>query len=92
LAADRVAAATILKQLFQDSRQRGDLSLEIAYIYCDLDDKDQAFARLEKAYWDREGGLIFLNSFLYFEPIRSDPRFADLGRRVGLPPVERSRK
>jgi TolB-like protein/DNA-binding winged helix-turn-helix (wHTH) protein/Tfp pilus assembly protein PilF len=87
LAGDRADAARILKQLLQDSRQRGDLSLEIASIYCDLNDKDQAFAWFEKAYQDREGGLIFLNSFLYLESIRSDPRFADLARRVGLPPT-----
>jgi TolB-like protein/DNA-binding winged helix-turn-helix (wHTH) protein/Tfp pilus assembly protein PilF len=86
LAGDRASATKILKQLLQDSRQRGDLSLEIAGIYSDLHDTDQAFAWLEKAYQDREGGLLFLNSPFYFQSIRPDPRFADLVQRVGLGP------
>lgn len=86
LAGDRSGAAKILQQLIQDSHKRGDLSLEIAYIYADLGDREQAFAWLEKAFQDREGGLLFLNSPLYFAPIRSDPRFADLVQRVGLGP------
>jgi TolB-like protein/DNA-binding winged helix-turn-helix (wHTH) protein/Tfp pilus assembly protein PilF len=85
IAGDRAAATKILKQLLQDSRQRGDLSLEIAYIYSELHDRDQAFVWLEKAFQDREGGLLFLNTPLYFQPIRSDPRFADMVRPIGLP-------
>jgi len=51
-----------------------------------LDDKDQAFAWLEKAFAERSAGLTFLKAEPMFDPIRSDPRFQDLLRRVGFAP------
>jgi tetratricopeptide (TPR) repeat protein len=86
LSGDRASAENVLKRLLEDSRQRGDLALEIAYIYCDLGERDQTFAWLEKAFQNREGGLLLLKSPLYFQPIRSDRRFTDLVQRVGLTP------
>lgn len=52
--------------------------------YLGLGDKEQAFYWLEQAYKERSNILQFLKSHPYFDPIRSDPRFADLIRRVGL--------
>ena len=57
----------------------------IAVIYTDLGDKDQAFAWLEKAYQDRSPNLVGLKSSVRWEPLRSDPRYGELLRRVGLP-------
>lgn len=52
--------------------------------YLGLDDKEQVFYWLEQAYKEQSNILQFLKSHPYFDPIRDDPRFADLVRRVGL--------
>ena len=57
----------------------------IAHFYGELDDKDRAFAWLEKCY-EQHGDLQFLKvDPLWSDNLRSDPRFADLVRRMGLP-------
>jgi tetratricopeptide (TPR) repeat protein len=55
-------------------------------LYLALGEKDQALAWLEKAYDERSDFLVFLGQDPLFDNLRSDPRFADLARRVGLPP------
>ena len=52
--------------------------------YLGLGDNEQAFYWLERAYKEQSNILQFVKSHPYFDPIRSDPRFADLARRVGL--------
>jgi TolB-like protein/Tfp pilus assembly protein PilF len=52
--------------------------------YLGLGDNEQAFYWLEQAYKEQSNILQFLKSHPYFDPIRGDPRFADLVRRVGL--------
>jgi eukaryotic-like serine/threonine-protein kinase len=56
-----------------------------ATVYCGLGDKDQAFAWLEKGYQQRDFWITFLKGEPLFDPLRSDPRFQDLIRRVGFP-------
>jgi TolB-like protein/DNA-binding winged helix-turn-helix (wHTH) protein/Tfp pilus assembly protein PilF len=56
---------------------------EIATIYASLGDTDQAMNWLEKAYEERFNPGVLLRPG--FDPLRSDPRFQDLLRRVGLP-------
>ncbi len=58
---------------------------QVAALYVFLGDKDQAFAWLEKAYAARSTYMVSFRSDPTFAPLRSDPRFADLWRRVGLP-------
>ena len=58
----------------------------MAILYVPLGDKEQAIASLEKAYQEHEGGLRYLKTGTSFDPLRSDPRFQDLLRRIGLPP------
>ncbi len=55
----------------------------IASIHGFLGDKDHAFAWLEKAYTVRDGMDNLADPT--WDPLRSDPRFADLVRRAGLP-------
>lgn len=57
-----------------------------AVIYIGLGDRDRAFEWLEKAYQERNMGLTFLKLDPFFDPLRSDPRFAHLLRCMGLPP------
>ena len=59
----------------------------VAYIYIALGDKDRAFAWLDKAYQQRSGIIGFLQIEPKFDPLRSDPRFQDLERRMGLAPL-----
>jgi hypothetical protein len=60
-------------------------------IYAGLDEKDQAFACLEKAYTRHEQGFVVMNREPMFDPLRSEPRFADLLRRINLPVDSASR-
>ncbi len=52
--------------------------------YVELGDYDQAFAWLELAYREQSNILMFLRVGPFFDPVRNDPRFKDLLRRVGL--------
>ena len=52
--------------------------------YLGLGENDQAFAWLEQAYKEHSNILQFVKVHPYFDPIRGDPRFAELVRRVGL--------
>ena len=52
--------------------------------YLGLGDSDQAFAWLERAYQEQSNILLFLKVHPFFDPVRDDPRFKDLVRRVGL--------
>ena len=53
--------------------------------YLAIGDNEQAFAWLERAYQEKSEILAYLKVESFFDPLRSDPRFADLVRRVGLP-------
>jgi len=61
------------------------LSYQIAEIYIGLGHKDQAFQWLEKAYEDRSEWLTWIAIEPKLDPIRGDPRFAELLRRMNLP-------
>ena len=57
---------------------------DLALVHAGLGDKDKAFAWLDKAYEERSFGLINLKVEPRFDSLHSDPRFADLLRRIGL--------
>jgi serine/threonine protein kinase/TolB-like protein/Tfp pilus assembly protein PilF len=61
-------------------------SVRIACVYVGLGDKERAFEWLEKGYAGRSDHLTQLKTDPMFDSLRSDQRFADLLRRVGLPP------
>lgn len=60
-------------------------SFLMAFIYSQLNDREGAFRWLEKAATERNWCVMYLKTDPIWDPIRSDPRFADLIRRVGLP-------
>jgi serine/threonine-protein kinase len=59
--------------------------VRLARVYAALGDRDQAFAWLEKAYAEHSDALGSIKSGPTFDTLRSDPRFVDLTRRIGLP-------
>jgi TolB-like protein/DNA-binding winged helix-turn-helix (wHTH) protein/Flp pilus assembly protein TadD len=52
--------------------------------YLGLGDKDEAFVWFERAYEEQSNILIYIKVFPLFDPLRGDPRFQNLVRRVGL--------
>ncbi len=55
-------------------------------VYLGLGENEQAFAWLDEAYKERSNMLQFVKVHPLMDPLRNDPRFADLVRRVGLAP------
>ncbi len=58
---------------------------QIAGLYADLGDKDHAVAWLNTAYQEHDTSLVGLRTDFTMDSLRSDPRYADLVRRIGLP-------
>ena len=63
----------------------GTIEVNIAGLYARLGENDQAFEWLEKAYAHRADEILRLKEELDFDNIRSDPRYADMLGRIGLP-------
>ena len=59
---------------------------EIALVYSVLGERQKAFAWLEKAYEQHDTQMINLKVDPQYDPLRSDPRFQDLLRRMNFPP------
>jgi tetratricopeptide (TPR) repeat protein len=83
---DRSQALWVLEELRALSKQRFVSAYYFALVYAGMGEKDQAFAWLEKACEERAGQVVFLKVDVEWDPLRSDPRFAGLVRRVGLQP------
>jgi TolB-like protein/DNA-binding winged helix-turn-helix (wHTH) protein/Tfp pilus assembly protein PilF len=82
----RSQAFRVLEQLRAASKQRYVPALSFAIVYVGLGEKEKAFLWLEKAYDERTNSLAYLKVQATWDTLRSDPRFADLVRRIGLPP------
>ncbi len=54
----------------------------VAQLYADLGDRENAFRWLVRAFQARAGGMIFLNTSRWWNPIRDDPRFREIAGRV----------
>jgi Flp pilus assembly protein TadD len=85
-------AHRILDQLNELSKRSYVPPTFIAAVYAGLEENDRAFQWLEKAYNERDDGLIYLNSAAPWARLRSDARFASLVRRVGLPQASAGRQ
>jgi TolB-like protein/Tfp pilus assembly protein PilF len=78
-------ARAILPMLKEDVTKTGVGRYEIALVYSGLNEKDNAFEWLEKAYQAHDKSLTYLKIDPCLDPLRSDPRLKDLEKRVGLP-------
>ena len=85
MAGRRAEARKVIDELEQLSKRKYVSPYFIAVIYSGLGERDQTFAWLEKAYQERHPYMTLIGVEPVFDPVRSDPRFADLVRRVGLP-------
>lgn len=85
VAGRRAEARRLLEELKARSKQGYVPWFYLAGIYAGLGDKDQAFANLEKAYEQHEQGLAVMNREPMFDPLREDPRYRELLRRMRYP-------
>jgi TolB-like protein/DNA-binding winged helix-turn-helix (wHTH) protein/Flp pilus assembly protein TadD len=81
----RAEAVQLLSDLIRRSEPRNSHASEIAMIYAALGDRDHAMTWLERGYEERINPGVLLRPG--FDPLRSDPRFQGLVRRMGLNPA-----
>jgi TolB-like protein/DNA-binding winged helix-turn-helix (wHTH) protein/Tfp pilus assembly protein PilF len=81
----RAEARAALARSLQLSQGKQVSSGAVALTYAALGEKNESFQWLEKAYTDRSSFMTSLKYWSVFDPLRSDPRYTDLLRRVGLP-------
>jgi len=84
VAGKRDEAQKILDELKELSKQHYVSPFDFALIYVGLGDKDRAFEWLNKTYEENPYRIGFLKVNPRFDSLRSDPRFADLLRRMKL--------
>jgi tetratricopeptide (TPR) repeat protein len=82
---DKGAAERVIAGLREESERRYVNQYEVALIYVGLGQIDQAFEWLDEAFRARSDQLIYLNVDPRLDSIRSDSRFTELVRRVGIP-------
>lgn len=85
LAGRRSDAEQVLQGLLGRARKSYVSPFDIALIYAALGEKDTAFTWMEKAVEERSTWLVYSKWEPRLDPLRSDPRFQDLLRRIGLP-------
>ena len=86
LLGNRTEAQKVLDQLKELSAPSYVAPYNFAVIYAGLGEKDRAFALLNRGYADRSYYLaVYLTTDARLDSLRSNPRFAELRRRVGLP-------
>jgi adenylate cyclase len=79
-------ARRVLDQLIQKSRQQYVAADSIATVYAALGEKDEAFRWLDRAVEEHSAPVASFVFHPEFRRLRSDPRFADLVRRIGIDP------
>ena len=85
VAGQKEKAQVLLRELQQRFERSYVSPPLVALVFLGLGDRDRAFEWLEKGYELHDSGIVRLETAPEFDPLRSDPRFADLKRRVGLP-------
>jgi eukaryotic-like serine/threonine-protein kinase len=78
-------ATKILRSLEAASRSRYVASFDVAAILASLNETEHVFESLQKSYDNHEYQLCLLKADPRFDRLHSDPRYADLLRRMGLP-------
>ncbi len=81
----RAEALKLVDELKELSKRQYVSSNFIAEIHAGLGERDKAFEWLKKSFEERSIGILFLKNDPLWDDLRSDPRFTDLVRRIGLP-------
>ena len=76
----------VLKRTISDAKTMRISSMIMAILYMRTGNHDGALTALEKAFEDREGGLVYINVEPLFNPLHSDPRFRTIITSMGLNP------
>jgi tetratricopeptide (TPR) repeat protein len=84
IAGRRREALDALRDLTALSRQRYVPPYHFAWIYTGLGDRDSAIAELERVYREHTQHVVDFKTVPMFDPLRSDPRYTSLVKRVGL--------
>ena len=80
-----VEARGILEEFRKFSKTRYVDAFKVAWVYTGLGEKDQALEWLQRAYREHSGNMWGLKVDPLLDPLRSDPRFQDLLRRMNFP-------
>ncbi len=83
-AGKRDEAIKILNQLLEFSKRGSTLSVQVAYVYAGLGDKDKAFEWLEKGYDEQNTQLGYLKIDPAWDNLRSDSRYKVMLKKIGL--------
>jgi TolB-like protein/Flp pilus assembly protein TadD len=78
-------AKAIINELEERYAKKESSGRQIAAIYAGLGEKGKAFEWLEKDFQSLSGELAFIRWYMQFEPLRDDPRYKELIKRMGLP-------
>ncbi|MGI8639233.1 MAG: TPR end-of-group domain-containing protein, partial [Pyrinomonadaceae bacterium] len=81
----RAEAIAVVEELEDKYAQKEAAGLYVAAVYAGLGEKDKAFKGLEKDFQNRSGNLATIRWQIPYEPLRDDPRFKDLLKRMNLP-------
>lgn len=84
VAGRRNEAIKILAELHEFSKRHYHDAFWTAVAYVGLGDRDKAFEWLNKAYEERSASMVFIKTEPALYPLRSDPRFIELYKKIGL--------
>jgi hypothetical protein len=83
-AGHRSEALQLLEQLKQRQKQGYVPAAAFVNAFLGLEDANQVFVWCNRSYEEKSGILRWIKVHPFFDPVRNDPRFADLLHRVGL--------
>ncbi len=84
---NRRASKALLTTLIEDSGKKYISAYDIATVYQGLGETDVAFRWLEKAYQEHSSFMVYMHLDPRFAPLKGDPRYRSLLRRIGLSPI-----
>jgi serine/threonine-protein kinase len=85
LAGDRAVAESLVSELEERAKSKSVLHADLAFPHAALGNHEHALDALERAYVAREHYMLWLNTHLLWDPLRGNPRFQTLVRKMNFP-------